>query len=310
MAAFPAIDIDKPGKYPIVLSDALLGKTSKEVYTGVRCKFKFPTTRRAYPNQVLDNHKPDTSSDSASSMRLDPSDSDPSNFDLSYRDSSDKYLYQGVRTSGEGKYVLIFDPSKQHFVLHRVDSTFDMNLVSAPWDQDGSSLRKQYPQIATPQGNNISVTQPPKRKPSTKAKAAIAKAEPAKQRKKPEKITKPKPPPRAPTPEEEEDESDDGLEVEDPDVGATQSYQYRPAPTYQRQDSEDASEEDSDAEGEYEDEPNQDVDHLKLPSPARNAGGMSGDEEIALELEIAIEKELEEALAGGGGADSSESEEE
>jgi hypothetical protein len=34
-----AIDIKKAGKYPIVLSDALLGKSSKELYTGVRCKF-------------------------------------------------------------------------------------------------------------------------------------------------------------------------------------------------------------------------------------------------------------------------------
>ena len=32
-----SIDVDKPGKYPIVLSDALLGKPSKEVYTGIRC---------------------------------------------------------------------------------------------------------------------------------------------------------------------------------------------------------------------------------------------------------------------------------
>jgi hypothetical protein len=36
--AFSGIDIDKPGKYPIVLSDALLGKTDKEVYTGIRCR--------------------------------------------------------------------------------------------------------------------------------------------------------------------------------------------------------------------------------------------------------------------------------
>lgn len=32
------IDPTKPGKYPIVLSDALLGKPSKESYTGIRCK--------------------------------------------------------------------------------------------------------------------------------------------------------------------------------------------------------------------------------------------------------------------------------
>lgn len=36
--AAASIDIDKPGKYRIVLSDALLGKSSKDVYTGIRCK--------------------------------------------------------------------------------------------------------------------------------------------------------------------------------------------------------------------------------------------------------------------------------
>jgi len=36
-----AIDMEKAGKYPIVLSDALLGKTSKETYTGIRCQY-FP----------------------------------------------------------------------------------------------------------------------------------------------------------------------------------------------------------------------------------------------------------------------------
>jgi len=36
-----SIDVDKPGKYPIVLSDALSGKTSKEVYTGIRCNFLY-----------------------------------------------------------------------------------------------------------------------------------------------------------------------------------------------------------------------------------------------------------------------------
>jgi len=33
-----SIDPTKPAKYPIILSDALLGKSSKEAYTGVRCK--------------------------------------------------------------------------------------------------------------------------------------------------------------------------------------------------------------------------------------------------------------------------------
>lgn len=32
------VDPTKAGKYPVVLSDALLGKNPKEVFTGVRCK--------------------------------------------------------------------------------------------------------------------------------------------------------------------------------------------------------------------------------------------------------------------------------
>lgn len=32
------VDPTKAGKYPVVLSDALLGKDPKEIFTGVRCK--------------------------------------------------------------------------------------------------------------------------------------------------------------------------------------------------------------------------------------------------------------------------------
>ena len=42
------IDPTKPGKYPVILSDALLGKPSKEAYTGVRCEF-LPST----PSRLL-----------------------------------------------------------------------------------------------------------------------------------------------------------------------------------------------------------------------------------------------------------------
>lgn len=38
MAATGIVDPTKAGRYPVVLSDALLGKRSSEVYTGVRCK--------------------------------------------------------------------------------------------------------------------------------------------------------------------------------------------------------------------------------------------------------------------------------
>jgi hypothetical protein len=35
-----AIDLDKPGKYPIVLSDALLGRGTKEIFTSIRCTIR------------------------------------------------------------------------------------------------------------------------------------------------------------------------------------------------------------------------------------------------------------------------------
>lgn len=37
-AAAGIVDPTKTGKYPVILSDALLGKSAKEIYTGVRCK--------------------------------------------------------------------------------------------------------------------------------------------------------------------------------------------------------------------------------------------------------------------------------
>lgn len=251
---------------------------------------------------VLDNHKPDISSDASStSSHLQPSDSSFTSYDLSFTDNSDKYTYNGVRTSGDGQYVLIFDPVKKHFVLHRVDSTFDMNLVSAPWDQNPLSLRSEYPQL---ESDSKQVASVPQRKPSKSAKNAAA-AKVNTKRQKQEKPKKPKPPVREPTPEED---SDEGLTVEYPDGPPAQQYQYQPTPVFRRNVSEEASDEDEDAEHEsFEEERNQDVDHLQLPSPANNAAGMS-DEEIELDLEAELEQALKETENGVD--ESSESEEE
>ena len=41
MASGRLLDPTKAGKYPVILSDALLGKDSGELYTGVRCKHLF-----------------------------------------------------------------------------------------------------------------------------------------------------------------------------------------------------------------------------------------------------------------------------
>jgi len=277
------IDIDKPGKYTIVLSDALLGRTSKEVYTGIRY-----------------NHKPDPSSDSPTAV-LQPSQSD-SRYDLTLTDDSEKYSYEGSRTSADGQHVLIFDPVKKHFVLHRIDSTFDMNLVSAPWSSD---VRDQYPQIESPEPKPAATSAPQRRaskggKKAAATKAPVAKASIPRQKvEKSKKASKPAPPPREPTPDPD-DESDDGLTIEYPGAsgGGSSSNTYREynsTPIFQRDVGEDVSDEDEDAEGEeYEDERerNQDVDHLKLPSPAGNVGGMS-DEDIEDELEAELEKALD-----------------
>jgi hypothetical protein len=39
------VDLEKPGKYPIVLSDALMGKGTKEVFTNIRCKSWTPSKK-------------------------------------------------------------------------------------------------------------------------------------------------------------------------------------------------------------------------------------------------------------------------
>ncbi|TAQ86273.1 hypothetical protein B7494_g5382 [Chlorociboria aeruginascens] len=289
------IDMNAPGKYPVVLSDALLGKTSKEVYTAVRY-----------------NHKPDPSSDTLNnSLHLRPSTSDPSNFDLSLKDNSEEYSYTGARTTGDGQYVLIFDPAKKHFVLHRIDSTFDMNLTHAPWSDDTSALREQYPQLETTITSRPSTTQ---KKISKAAPKAVAAPKATIKRTKVEKAKK-KPPPREPTPSEED--SDDGLTIEYPDALSHSNSQpfhsqntYQSTPTFHRDVSEEISEEDSDAEHEvYEDEKNQDVDHLQLPSPARNNDAMSEED---MDMELDLEAELEQALkeTEERADESSESEEE
>lgn len=239
-----------------------------------------------------------------SPLQLQPSDSDPATYDLSFTENSEEYEYHGFRTSGDGQYVLIFEPAKKHFVLHRIDSTFDMNLVSTPWEQDASALRSQYAQLKP---TTRAQSAAPQRKPSKSTKNTAA-AKNDTQRRKSVQAKKTKPPVREPTPEEEE--SDDGLTIEYPDAPSSQQYQYQSTPLFQRNVSEEISDEDEDAEAdEYEEERNQDVDLLKLPSPANNNAGGISDEDIELDLEAELEQALKETEEGGVD-ESSESEEE
>jgi hypothetical protein len=260
-------------------------------------------------NSSSDNHKPDLGSTSSlSSLQLQPSTSAPSSYNLSFSDDAGKYKYNGIRTSGDGQYVLIFDPENKRFVLHRIDSTFDMNLISAPWEKSASTLQSQYSQLESAANPRSEV---PQRKPSKSSKnTVITKPEP--KRRKSTQVKK-KPPVRDPTPEEEED-SDDGLTVEYPDAPSSRQYKPQPNSIPRRKtienDSEEDGDEDADAEGELEEPGNQDVDHFKLPSPANNNTGGMSDEDIELDLEAELEQALKETTEGAGEDESDESEEE
>jgi hypothetical protein len=98
-------------------------------------------------NSAADNHRPSLSSDTApETARLKKSSKDES-YNLGFDDQGDKYQYNGVRTTDDGNYVLIFDPARKAFVLHRVDSTFHMNITRTPTDSNAESLRKKFPQL-------------------------------------------------------------------------------------------------------------------------------------------------------------------
>jgi hypothetical protein len=273
-----------------------------------------PCRSQSQTNMSPDNHKSTSTSSAPGKLNL-RSASDSSSFELSYTDQSDRYEYAGTRTSGDGQYVLIFDKIAQHFVLHRVDSTFDMNLISAPWQSDAEELRSQYPQLdpqpkANPAPATTTTSQPPQKKVTklTKAAAAPRSVPAVKAAPKRTKVEKPKKKVKEPTPEPEvDDDSDDGLTIEYPGGKPPERFTFNSTPVFQRAPSE--SDEDEEVAPRTEDR-NQDVDMLHLPSPAAN-GGERSEEEMELDLEAELEAELEAAFEEEADRqDSDESEEE
>ncbi|KAK3331018.1 RNA polymerase II transcription elongation factor-domain-containing protein [Apodospora peruviana] len=339
MAAAGMIDPTKAGKYPIILSDALLGKPSKESYTAVRY-----------------NHKPALSSDSApATARLKQSAKD-SSFNLGFEDQGDKYQYNGARTSEDGKYVLIFDPARKAFILHRVDSTFHMNLTKTPTDSNVESLRKQFPHLevkstakqakgkggaadkvgkatgARGKAGNTKQTASAKKKAENNKPVALALPDPSAS-----KATPPPPPPaaaapekklnrRARSPDSEEDEDDDddgGLLIEypggPPDVKPVfqSSNNFSPGfPPTQRRFSEwerSAEQGDEDADADFEDDfgvegedEGDDEEGFKLPSPVnknRNNRVPAEDHTIPVEEPMRFEFEDESDADAEGDVD-------
>ncbi|KAG8671513.1 hypothetical protein FPOAC2_04855 [Fusarium poae] len=314
MAASGLIDPTKMGNYPVILGDALLGKTSNEIFTGIQY-----------------NHKPTLSSDQApNSARIKPSvPGKTTSYDLTYTDNDEKYAFTGTRNTESGQYVLYFDPSREAFILDIVDSTFKMNVTRLP-NSDPESLRRQFPHIdssvsktsAKAERNNTDTDKPmtkARAKPSTQKKEVKRKTE-KKQAPKNVALSLPVPMPaqqqkpaepkkRTPVPEEEEEDDDDdgGLLVENPgaDTNTARRTDFSPAfPSFRRFDEfmDQRESEGDDADGEEDDEP----DEFKLPSPVNNRSHyetgpdpMDVDEEEEAEEEepeLDLAKELEDAF--------------
>ncbi|TQS37430.1 hypothetical protein Golomagni_02096 [Golovinomyces magnicellulatus] len=260
------------GRYPIVLSDALLGKSTKELYTGIR-----------YNHKVVDN-----SYSPSDSHRLKSNKEDPARFNISFSDHPDKLSYHGGRAVDETQFILIFDAAKENFVLHRLDSNFDMTPSKSSGDSSESDDK------------NSSTTRQKKPPRESNKESMIDGTASRRNSDKPKKREKPV---REPTPEEED--SDDGLTIEYPG-GQGQIDDNSHTLSYQRQIAE-SSERDGDVSHD-EDE----IEDLKLPSPAHNPMVDMSDEDMEMALEAELEQELmkESAAHTVAESESDESEEE
>lgn len=275
------VDPTKAGKYPVVLSDALLGKDPKEIFTGVRYNHKPSLSSSTAPAQARIKQA------STSSKKSVPA------YDLSFQDDGGRYQYKGTRGVEDNQYVLIFDAAREVFVLHKVDSMFNMNLVQTPSNDNAESLRQEFPQLeshsASSSAKAAGTTSGGKKstKASTEDKKTTAKprkpAPKAKVEEKPalampEKKPLPKPtttnkPSKASADEEEEDSSDDdlGLTIENPGGQPLKNTKSDFSPNIfgLRRFSEFVQEteegENDDADGEDDDDDN--FEHFKLPSP-------------------------------------------
>ncbi|KAI0379151.1 RNA polymerase II transcription elongation factor-domain-containing protein [Hypomontagnella monticulosa] len=277
------VDPTKAGKYPVVLSDALLGKDPKEIFTGVRYNYKPTLSSATAPAQA--RIKPASTSKKA-----------PSTYDLSFQDDGGRYQYKGTRGAEDGQYVLIFDPTREVFVLHKVDSMFNMNLVQTPSNDDPKSLRRQHDQLeshsasssakaAGPSSNGKQSAKakneeskkpaPKPRKPAAKSKESKAEEKPALAMPQAKPAPKPAPKPRHTPADSEEESSDDdfGLTIENPGgappTGVTGDFSPNlfGIRRFSEFIPEDEEGENDDADGEDDDEDN--FEHFKLPSPIR-----------------------------------------
>jgi hypothetical protein len=197
-------------------------------------------TTAAIDNGTIDNHKPNLSSDTAPNTAKIKTGSGSGTYNLSFTDNGGGYAYSGSRSSKEGQFVLIFDPARQAFVLHRVDSLFSMNISQTPATNDAAKLEREFPHLDTLSirgnadgGAPSSSSAGKKADKKADKKASFERAAPkaaakkkAEKKEAPAPLSLPPPAPEPPKPEkkkkrrpvesdtEESDASGDGLEIE------------------------------------------------------------------------------------------------
>ncbi|TQV93259.1 ELL-associated factor [Cordyceps javanica] len=281
------IDPTVAGKYPVILGDSLTGEDSNEIFTGVRY-----------------NHKPELSSpDAPERARLKPSvPGKTSSYDLTYTDEDDdSYAFTGPRSTDDDQYVLYFDPSRQAFVLDKVDSTFNMNLTRMPGSADPEELSRRFPHLdvedraedsinvrGPAQKNNGGGDKPASAAGATQAKRKVDKKPPKNLAMPVAAAPAPAPKPKSKKPADEDDEDDDdddddgGLMIEYPEgppataaaaAAAAKHNDFSPAfPTQRRFDDymNQRESEADDADGESDDDMDMD---FKLPSPVNAQNG-------------------------------------
>ncbi|KAG5986096.1 hypothetical protein E4U43_005668 [Claviceps pusilla] len=297
MAMAVLIDPTVAGKYPVILGDGLLDRTSDGIFTGIRY-----------------NHKPALSSDDApNNARLKPSlPGKTDSYDLSFTDDDGAYAYTGSRNTNSNQYVLHFDPERKAFILDKIDSTFNMNITRTPSDADAERLRSQYPHLdsqpspqkrATAKKTGANKETATSKSSQQQAKEPKRKTEKQQQKQKQKKVAKevalsfPEPQKEKPKPpkppksqsqsfedeEEEDDDDDGGLLIEYPGGDAAKQADFSPAfPPPRRFDDfmDQRDSEADDADGESDDEPDMD---FKLPSPVNNHLASSHSATVAAE---------------------------
>ena len=189
-----------------------------------------------------DNHRPELAAESGPANARIKASAKENTFNLGFEENG-KYQFSGERTNNDGKYILVFDPARKAFVLHRIDSMFHMNVTRTPTASDPEALRKEFPHLTV-----STFKKPPRPLPKKKPNPALVQpsapppkpSESDKAKPKPVALSlptvsnsPPQPPPsaaagassdkdkkskRAKTPESDEDDDDDdgGLLIEYP----------------------------------------------------------------------------------------------